>query len=378
VNVRAATRFDGFRLAGANQTVRGLSLSGFENAIAPLSGSSGATVQCSYLGLLADGTSNGNSRGVQADGASVRIGGLTAGQGNVISGNLIAGIVTTSGSTDTSVQGNFIGTDPTGLSARANGTAVNHFFGAATWRDFTRNLISGNTNAGIVLDADDRLSPSTDQIRIQRNRIGFNRTLTALLRNGGDGIGFFQGSITNVLIGGIASTEGNEITGTADALDLRQITNITIQGNTIARAVGRGIWLNNVSNATIGGSLAGQGNIIGGNGTDGIRADAGSTGISINGNQIGAVTITGGTFENQGRGIFMENVTNITIGDGTAGGRNVIARNGDRAIMGTATNAGITINGNYVGTNASGTAAVANGWNIPGVVGDGISFDQGG
>jgi subtilisin-like proprotein convertase family protein len=85
VNVRAATRFDGFRLAGANQIVRGLSLSGFENAIAPLSGSSGATVQCSYLGLLADGTSNGNSRGVQADGASVRIGGLTAGQGNVIS-----------------------------------------------------------------------------------------------------------------------------------------------------------------------------------------------------------------------------------------------------------------------------------------------------
>ncbi|MDP4605232.1 MAG: right-handed parallel beta-helix repeat-containing protein [Erythrobacter sp.] len=279
----------------------------------------------------------------------------------MISGNLVAGIVTTSGSTDTSVQGNFIGTDPTGMSARANGTAVNHFFGAATWRDFTRNLISGNTNAGIVLETDDRLSPSTDQIRIQRNRIGFNRTLTALLRNGGGGIWFPQGSITNVLIGGIASTEGNEITGTADALDLRQITNITIQGNTIARAVGRGIWLNNVSNATIGGSLAGQGNIIGGNGTDGIRADAGSSGVTINGNQIGAVTITGGTFENQGRGIFMENVTNITIGDGTAGGRNVIARNGDRAIMGAATNAGITINGNYVGTDATGNAALANG-----------------
>lgn len=181
VNVRGSSGFDGFRLAGSNQTVKGLSISGFNNAIVPLGGSVSTIIHCNYLGLLANGTANANAgRGVEVYGAGARIGGLSAGQGNVISANNIAGIVTTAGSTDTSIQGNFIGTDPTGLSSRANGTGINHFFGAATWRDITRNLVSGNNGtAGIKLETDDQITPSNGQIRIQANIIGANRTLTA-------------------------------------------------------------------------------------------------------------------------------------------------------------------------------------------------------
>jgi hypothetical protein len=89
INVRGfGGGFDGFRFGGNSQTVRGLSLTGFSDAIEQLSTATLTTVQCSFLGLLADGTSNGNSSsGVSVGGNALRIGGLSAGQGNVISSN---------------------------------------------------------------------------------------------------------------------------------------------------------------------------------------------------------------------------------------------------------------------------------------------------
>lgn len=378
VNVRGSAGFDGFRLSGANQAVRGLSLSGFANAVRTLPTSSAATIQCNFLGLLADGTSNGNTRGVYVEGTSMRMGGLDAGQGNVISSNSIVGVVTTAGSTDTSIQGNFIGTDPTGMIARANGTAINHFFGAATWRDITRNLISGNTNAGIVLETDDQISPSTDLVRIQRNRIGFTRTLSALMRNGGDGIRFPAGSISNALIGGVADTQGNHITGTEQGISLNNTPNIFIRGNVIALSGQNGVRITAANGITIGGGSATLGNVIGGNGFSGIAAIDGSSNVTIIGNTIGAVTITGATFENQDRGIFLRNVSNVTIGDGTSSGRNFIARNGLQAIMGVGSISSTTINGNYIGTDSNGNAAVANGVRLIPASRDAISFEEGG
>lgn len=380
VNVRGSSGFDRFRLAGSNQTVRGLSISGFNNAIVPLGGSTNAVIQCNYLGLLANGTANANGgRGVEVYGAGARIGGLNAGQGNVISANNIAGIVTTVGSADTSIQGNFIGTDPTGMSARANGTGINHFFGAATWRDITRNLISGNTAAAIVLETDDQIGPSTDLVRIQRNRIGFTRTLSARLVNGGDGIRFPTGSITNVLIGGLAASEGNEITGTVRGISLIGVSNVTIRGNIIARSGEQGIRLDNVNGATIGGNAATEGNIVGGNSNIGIALLGSSSGVSILGNTIGPATITGGTFYNGSNGISIVTVNNVSIGNATAAGRNLISGNRSRAIVGGGTISNISINNNYIGTDATGNVAVFNsqGEANPGVR-HAIAFDLGG
>ena len=377
INVRGSSGFDGFRLAGSNQTVMGLSISGFRNGVNLLSTSNTATVQCNYLGLLANGTSNGNiERGAYIFGASARLGGLTAGQGNVISANGIAGIVTTSGSTDTSIQNNFIGTDAAGTSARANGTGINNFTGSATWRDITRNLISGNGgSAGIALETDDRITPSNGQIRIQANIIGANRTLNALLRNGGDGILFDANSISGVLIGGTISTEGNIITGSNDGIDMRTAANVTIQGNTIAIAVARGIALDNVTSATIGGTASTHGNSIGGNGAEGIVVRNNSSNVTITGNLIRPLATIGGTFANAGHGIWLENTSSVTIGDGSASGRNVIAGNQRRAIYGSGTNTGTTINGNYIGTDLTGNAAVTNGQNESVLTRDAISFD---
>lgn len=379
INVTASSAFAGLRLAGANQSVRGLSLTGFTNAIELQAASSGANVQCNYLGLRANGTTLGNVRGVFASGAGARIGGLAAGEGNVISGNSIVGIVTTSGSSDTAIRGNFIGTDAPGMTARANGTGINNFFGAVTWRDITHNLIAGNSTAGIALETDDTLSPSTDLIRIQRNRIGFNRTLSALLLNGSNNaaILFPTGSITNVLIGGLAASEGNEIAGSRDGILLQGVSNVQIRGNTLARSAQRGIWVENASNITIGGSTPGQGNSIGGNGSDAIFALGGSSNITILGNLIQPITITGGTFANGGHGISLDNVSNVAIGDGTAAGRNVIGGSSLRAILGTGSVSGLTISGNYIGTDASGNVAVSNAQNGGQFDRDAIAFGGG-
>lgn len=377
VNVRGGG-FDGFRLAGSNQTVRGLSISGFTNAVNLLSTSNTATVQCNYLGLLANGTSNGNTeRGAYIFGASARIGGLTAGQGNVISANGIAGLVTTSGSTDTSIQNNFIGTDTAGASARGNSMGINNFIGSATWRDITRNLISGNGgSAGIALESDDRITPSNGQIRIQSNIIGANRTQTALLRNGGDGMLFDASSISGVLIGGTISTEGNFIAANDDGIEVRTASNVTIQGNSIALALARGIVLDNVTGATIGGTASTQGNSIGGNGTDGIVIRNNSSNVTITGNLIRPLATIGGTLDNGGHGIWLENTTNVNIGNGNASGRNVIAGNRRRGIFGNGTNSGTTINGNYIGTDLTGNAAVTNGQSEGTTTRDAIVFDS--
>lgn len=360
INVRGASGFDGFRFGGVNQTVRGLSVTAFANAIRSLPSSNTTTVQCNYLGLLADGTNGGNTRGMWVNGASARIGGLDPGQGNVISANGTVGVVTIDTSTDTAIRGNFIGTDTTGITARANGTGINNLTGTATWRDITRNLISGNTSAALALETDDQVSAATDTIRIQRNIIGFTRDLSALLRSGGDGIHFPSGSIANVLIGGDAASAGNTITGTDQGISLTNTPNITIQGNVIARSGQNGVGATAVNGLTIGGAAAGLGNVIGGNGFSGIAVVDGSSNATILGNTIGAVSITGGTFENQHHAIFLRGVSNVTIGNGTSGGRNVIARNGFQAVLSQGTVSNLTIDGNFIGTDASGNVGVSN------------------
>jgi subtilisin-like proprotein convertase family protein len=325
INVRGGSAFDGFRPAGSNQTVTGLSISGFANGVNLLSTSNTATVQCNYLGVLANGTSNGNvGRGANISGASARIGGLTAGQGNVISANGIAGIVTNSGSTDTSIQNNFIGTDAAGISARANSTGINHFNGSATWRDITRNLISGNSASAIALETDDIITGSSGDVVIAGNYIGINRTGTAGIANVGDGIRFSAGSISNVRIGGTALSDRNIISGNSSSgVSLTGVNRITFLNNYI--------------------------------------------GLSSNGL---AVVPNGGTGINNNGSSF------ITVGNGSADGRNVIAGNRERAMINVGAFSNITVSGNYIGTDFTGNVGVANAGSLPGGGADAMVFSS--
>ena len=78
-----------------------------------------ATVLGNYFGLGADGSTRlGNCAGVDLEGAAVTLGGLGPGEGNIISDN-VHGIYLAAGN-GTPIQGNYIGTDATGLLGRGN------------------------------------------------------------------------------------------------------------------------------------------------------------------------------------------------------------------------------------------------------------------
>ncbi|MDQ2797647.1 MAG: right-handed parallel beta-helix repeat-containing protein [Actinomycetota bacterium] len=84
----------------------------------------GAVIQGNYLGVDATGTTaRPNNLGICVNGSGVTnatIGGTTSGAGNVISGNKASGIYIFQGN-GTTIEGNYIGVDATGATTLANG-----------------------------------------------------------------------------------------------------------------------------------------------------------------------------------------------------------------------------------------------------------------
>src|SRR5581483_1298158 len=97
-------------------------ISGNNNGISLRGQANGTVVQGNYIGTDVTGTVALGNRvfGVDAQRPNITVGGTTAGAGNLISGNGAGGIQATVGV----IQGNFIGTDTTGMHAIANGMGV--------------------------------------------------------------------------------------------------------------------------------------------------------------------------------------------------------------------------------------------------------------
>ena len=156
------------------------------------------------------------------DSSNFVIGGTVAGEGNVISNNAV-GIETNT--TDTlTIEGNFIGTDPSGTIAMGNtghgifllsGHDIN--IGLPDGSSNIRNTISGNGGSGIEIT-------NVSNVRIDRNRIGTIAAGGAALPNAGHGV-FVTGVSSNIRIGGTISDDSNRIAfnggvGVAVAADL--------------------------------------------------------------------------------------------------------------------------------------------------------------
>ena len=160
-------------------------------------------------GTIAFGNGDGSvtDAGVRVNGGmGSTIGGTTAADRNIISGNNQTGIFLTSSARGNRIIGNYIGTDATGTVAipnlgegmRLDASPTNNTVGGPTPGE--RNIISGNTTVGITIRGDDNL--------VQGNFIGTDVTGTVALPNLVNGIDLMERTSDNNTIGGTNTSPG--------------------------------------------------------------------------------------------------------------------------------------------------------------------------
>jgi len=193
--------------------------------------------------------------------------------------------------------------------------------------------------------------------------LGFNNVLKIELDGSTGGVGFS-------LAGGNNTVRGIAINRFTVGIKMGLASGNSIQGNFIGTdvtgkfALGNriGIHISSGSDNTIGGLEPHQRNLISGNNNQGVVIEGiASVGNLVQGNFIG--TDVSGTLGlgNAFEGVLVTNAPNNTIGGTTAAARNVISGNGSQGVVITAALAtGNLVLGNFIGTDVTGTAALAN------------------
>ena len=324
--------------------------------------------------------------GVRIDGAAQnnRIGGDRGigsgplGQGNLISDNAGSGVgIFGSGAMSNTVSANYIGTNISGTAALGNvrhgvivaAGAQHNLIGGDTPGE--RNLISGTTLwHGVSLEGS-----GTDYNTVSGNYIGTNASGNASIPNEAEGVWIAQGASHN-LIGGDTPGAANVISGNRGngvAMGGSGTNDNTVSGNYIGTNAGGTAALGNGASGVsledsaahnlIGGDTAGERNLISRNGDRGVVIDgSGTMSNTIAGNYIGVDVSGTKGLGNAWMGVDIRGGAQAnTVGGRTAGERNIISGNGfvGVGIWDSGTDNNIVI-GNYIGTDASGTAAVGN------------------
>jgi hypothetical protein len=207
-----------------------------------------------------------------------------------------------------------------------------------------------------------------------------------------DNLGVWVDGSFNNTIGGTTALAGNLITGNAQfgvqITDLGTTGGNVVQGNLIGTdRTGNsslvswggqsGVLLANSFNDTIGGTIPGARNIISGNGSFGIRiicsgidcqSAVGTGGTIIQGNFIGLNSAGNAALGNMGGGIQTSVVVNsVVIGGTVTTARNVISANRESGVYVSVSADSNIVQGNFIGTDASGSADLGNG-------GDGVDL----
>lgn len=99
------------------------------------------------------------------------IGGVTTASRNVISGNTSAGIwITGSGVNQNSVLGNFIGLNAAGTAAVANTFVGMYLIAGASNNSVTGNVLSGNTSEGLRLTGVGTSGNTTPAVDVEKHQ----------------------------------------------------------------------------------------------------------------------------------------------------------------------------------------------------------------
>jgi gliding motility-associated-like protein len=350
---------------GATGNIIGTSASGnniHENSshgIALNAGANANTISNNQIGT--DGKNGEN--GVHLDGASSNI----INEGNVIVNHNTTGqhgvYISNSSNTNT-VAGNFIGTDASNTAGLGNENgimidgSVGNIIGGTTAAD--KNIIAGNDQNGVIVQG---VNSTGNQV--QGNNIGIDGT-GAALANGENGI-IIQTGATGNTIGGTATGAGNTISGNTSAgIQISNANSNDVLGNKIGtNTTGTAAVTNGTSGISITGSTGnkiGDGtvngnNTISGNTEAGVSISTGSAN-TVSGNNIGTNSLGTAAIANGQNGVsVLESNANILDG-------NTISGNTGSGILLARQSENNTIDGNHIGTNSTGTAAIPNGHGI--------------
>lgn len=266
------------------------------------------------------------------------------------------------------VQGNFIGLDPTGTMIRSNGQYG--IFVLGSWSNTiggttiaARNVIGGNDTGIYLLNCFGNT--------VQGNYIGVSAAGTADVGNTNNGITLYNAATNQ--IGGTIAGARNVISGnTGSGINLNTTGSAgnAIEGNyiginiagTVALPNGAdGITLNDAVGNRIGGTAIGAGNVISGNGQAGVFLNGASCRAnSVAGNLIGTDPGGSSAIGNTFAGITFANASSNIIGGSVMAARNLISGNQQEGIFLSANARTNRIFGNYIGTASNGIAALPN------------------
>ncbi|MFN9827790.1 MAG: hypothetical protein ACK58J_26870, partial [Planctomyces sp.] len=242
-----------------------------------------------------------------------------------------------------------------------------------------RNLISGNAYDGVVLGGEF----SSENV-LRGNYIGTTVTGNAALLNGGNGV--VLGGYGNSIVGGagdlrgvisgnaaagvlIPGGVGNSVSGSFIGLAADGVTGLPNGGSGVViqgGAQGAGVGVNG-------------GNVISGNPGDGVTV-TGSVLAQIRGNLIGTSASGLSAVANAGYGVLVtEDSADVEIGSpmGLVSDRNLISGNRLSGVAFINAGTGNRVQGNYIGTDISGSLALGNAA-FAGAFGGGVYISDGG
>jgi len=362
----AVASVNGLVIKAGGSTVRGLAIGNFRsNNGIWLNSCDNNVIQANYLGVAADGTTaKPNARGITFSNSSNNvIGGTSSATRNVISGNLNGGLDINGNSNI--IRGNFIGTNAAGTAAlpQPGGIGINS-------SQFTGNIVGGTAaGAGNLISGNEfALQANGSGTIIQGNLIGTDITGTKKIPNT-NGVQAFG---LNILIGGLTPGARNVISGNSgDGVFVRGAGN-KVQGNYIGTDITGSLALGNNGNGVVAGENALVGglepearNIIAANGNFGnvvLGFNNSGAAATVQGNYIGTDVTGTHALGGSPAGINILSNNNI-IGGTVAGARNVISGNAVGIQVGTnfsSAPVGSVIQGNIIGLNALGTGPLPN------------------
>jgi parallel beta-helix repeat protein len=342
--------------------------------------SSGNLVEGDLIGVTAAGNAplgNGGDGVLFFESSQNTIGGTIAAARNIISANGGSGIELEESSKDL-VEGNYIGTDITGTTAYSGTNPLgNQSYGVELDLASAGNTIAGSTTAPTVISGNRNIGvlitdTGTSGNLVEGTEIGTNYLGNAAVANQSHGLVITNGASGNTVGGTTAGARdvisGNLLNGVA--LSGTTTTGNVVEGDYIGTNAAGGAALGNGASGvffsaapgnTIGGTTAGARNIISGNTDEGVWITSGASGEVIEGDYIGTET-TGLLALPNDIGVQIDAAsTGNTIGGTTAGARDVISGNswdGVHIVDGGTT--GNVVEGDYIGLNAAGNAALAN------------------